>query len=34
MAPASIPPEVAYEPVHPKYTPPPDSPPLDEQSDW
>ena len=30
MVPASIPPEVAFEPVHPKYTLPPDSPPLDE----
>ena len=27
---ASIPPEVAFEPVHPKYILPPDSPPLDE----
>ena len=27
---ASIPPKVAFEPVHPKYTLPPYSPPLDE----
>ena len=30
MVPASIPPKVAFEPVHPKYTLPLDSPPLDE----
>ena len=30
MVPASIPPEVAFEQVHPKYTPPPNSPPFDE----
>ena len=30
MVPASIPPEVAFEHVHPKYTLPPYSPPLDE----
>ena len=30
MVPTSIPPEVAFELVHPKYTLPPDSPPLDE----
>ena len=30
MVPASIPPEVSFEPVHPKYTPPLNSPPLDE----
>ena len=30
MVPASIPPEVAFEPVYPKYTLPPYSPPLDE----
>ena len=30
MVSASIPPEVAFEPIHPKYTPPPNSPPFDE----
>ena len=30
MVPASIPPKVAFERVHPKYTLPPYSPPLDE----
>ena len=30
MVPASIPPKVAFEPVHPKYNLPPDSPHLDE----
>ena len=30
MVPASIPLEVAFEPVHPKYTLPPDSPPFVE----
>ena len=30
MVPASIPPEVAFEPVHLKYILPPCSPPLDE----
>ena len=30
MVPASIPPEVAFEPVHPKYNPPPNSPLLEK----